>query len=355
MRTFHRIIMVRAAALGLATGWLVISAGCATSHIAVDMGPAVQEARGYLRQQLLSSDNPVVRTQAIEGMQTAPWPEATRYIENALADPHRGVRFASAMALARLQDPASAGLLRAQLNDPSPAVRGAVIYALHKLGQNSQIKELARLLLVSPDEEVRRNTALIFSELSDPGTRPVLKRALRDNDMAVRWYVYESLARLGEKEALDSLVLFAHSGYGDERLIGILALGRIGNRQAAAALRDMLGRNNALEVKLAAIRSLGQIGMPTGQEIAYKALTFVPEKSNDKEVVPEPGEIRQVRVRTMAALALAEAADDQAVPALLERMRQDDPRVGVAAATAILRIASRTGSAASHLPRRAGQ
>jgi HEAT repeat protein len=331
----------RVAATLLAGVALASVAGCAATGVA-NMDSAVSEARSYLRQQLLSSDNPVVRTQAIEGMQTTPWPEATRYIKDRLADPHRGVRFAAAMALGRLADPSAADLLQSLLDDPSPAVRAAAIYALHRVGQSARLKELAQLLLYSSDEEVRRNVALVFCELNDPGAKPVLKRALRDNDMAVRWYVYEALARIGEKEALESLVLFAHSSYGDERLIGILALGRIGNRQAAAALRDMLGRSNAPEVKLAAIRSLGQIGMPAGQDIALSALTFTPEPPG-KQAVYEPQDVRQIRVRTMAALALAEAGDLESVPALLDRMRHDDPRVAVAAAAAVLRIASRTG------------
>lgn len=326
--------------LGIALAGL---AGCASTGTA-NMDSAVQEARGFLRQQLLSSDNPVVRTQAIEGMQNAPWPDAVRYIEHAMSDPHRGVRFAAAMALGKMQDTPAVSLLQAQLNDPSPAVRAAVIYALHRLGNSTRTKELVQFLLYSPDDEVRRNAALIFCELNDPGTKPVLKKALRDNDMAVRWYVYEALARVGEKEALDSLVLFAHSSYGDERLIGILALGRIGNREATSVLRDMLGRSNAPEVKLAAIRSLGQLGVPAGEDIAIKALTYVPE-SPGKQAVYEPQEIRQIRVRTMAALALAEAGQGDTVPALLDRMRHDDPRMAVAAAAAVLRIASRTGSA----------
>lgn len=330
---------------GLLAGMAMVGAcGCATTVSSVTMDSAVLESRGFLRQQLLSSDNPVVRTQAIEGMQSAPWPEAVRYIEDRLSDPYRGVRFAAAMALGRLQDSDASSMLQVQLRDSSPAVQAAAIYALHRLGQPSPLKELAQMLLYSSDDEVRRNTALIFCELNDPGTRPILRRALRDNDMAVRWYAYEALARLGEKEALESLVLFAHSSYGDERLIGILALGRIGDRQAVSALRDMLGRNNPIEVKLAAIRSLGQIGMPAGQEIAAKALTYTPEPPG-KEATYEPQGVRQIRVRTMATLALGEAGQLENIPALLDRMRRDDPRVAVAAAAAILRIASRTGSA----------
>ncbi len=186
-------------------------------------------------------------------------------------------------------------------------MHGAAIYALHRLGRPAPLKDLVELLLYSSDEEVRRNAALIFCELSDPGTKAVLRRALRDHDLAVRWYVYEALARLGEKEAMESLLLFAHSSYGDERLIGILALGRIGNGEAVSSLRDMLRRDNPMEVKLAAIRSLGQLGAPTSEDTALKALTYVAEPPG-KGVAFEPTEVRQVRVRTMAALALAMGA-----------------------------------------------
>ena len=250
------------------------------------------------------------------------------------------------MALGHLRDPQTRELLQSQLKDENTAVRAAAIFALHRLGDTSHTKELAGLLLYSSDQEVRRNTAMIFAELGDPKAMPVLRRALRDNDIVVRWHVHEAMARLGDKEAIDQLIMFAHSGYGDERLIGILALGRIGDRQANSSLQDMVRRNNALEVKLAALRALGQIGNPVGQDIARKALTWTAEKPG-KDISYEPQDIRQVRVRSMASLALADIARPDVVPDLLERMRRDDPRVGVAAATAILRIAARTGESES--------
>jgi HEAT repeat protein len=325
------------------------AAGCATSTTALDLAPAVQEARGYLRQQLLSADNPAVRAEAIEGMQAAPWPQVSRYIEHALSDPHRGVRFAACMALAHLRDPESRTLLQAQLKDSSPAVRAASIFALHRLGDARYTKELAGLLLYSPDQEVRRNVALIFAELGDRNAMSVLRRAVRDNDIAVRWHVHEAMARLGDKEAMERLILFAHSGYGDERLIGIMALGRIGDRQAVTCLRDMLRRDNPPEVKLAAVRALGQIGMPDGADFALKALTWTPDKQSTEGGV-EPQEIRQVRIRTMAAMALAEAGTPEVVGNLLAVMRRDDPKVAVACAAAILRIAARSGNLAPAAP-----
>lgn len=341
----RRIQGRRAAAWALAVWGLGVlgTAGCEAGQRAVDLAPAVQEARGYLRQQLLSADNPVVRAEAIEGMQAAPWPQAARYIEHALSDPYRGVRFAACMALAHLRDGESIELVRAQLKDPSPSVKAAAIFALHRMGDASHTWELARLLLYSSDQEVRRNTALIFAELGDAKAMLVLRRAIRDSDIAVRWHVHEAMARLGDKEAMERLILFAHSGYGDERLIGIMALGRIGNRQAINCLQDMIRRDNPLEVKLAAIRAIGQIGAPTGDDLARKALTWTPDKQG-KEMPVEPQEVRQVRIRSMAAMALAEVGRPEVAASLLERVRQDDARVGVAAAAAILRVATRSGN-----------
>jgi len=246
------------------------------------------------------------------------------------------------MALAHLRDPQSRGVLEAQLRDENRGVRAAAIFALHRLGDASRTKELAGLLLYTADQEVRRNVAMIFAELGDPKAMPVLRRAARDRDIAVRWHVQEAMARLGDKEAVEQLIMFAHSGYGDERLIGILALGRIKDRQATRCLLDMVRRDNPLEVKLAAVRALGQIGSPTGEDMARKALVWVPDKAGE-EVEAEPKNVRQVRIRSMAALALAEVGRPDVVGDLLARMQRDDPRVGVAAAAAILRIAARRG------------
>ncbi len=325
--------------------WLFGAAGCASMQGTADMAPAVQEARDYLRQQLLSSPSPVVRAESIEGMQAAPWPQAARYIEHALVDPHRGVRFAACMALAHLRDPQARGVLQAELKDENLGVRAAAIFALHRLGDTRHTKELAGLLLYTADQEVRRNVAMIFAELGDPKAMPVLRRAVRDSDIAVRWHVQEAMARLGDKEAAEQLIMFAHSGYGDERLIGILALGRIRDRQATTCLLDMVRRDNPLEVKLAALRALGQIGSPTGEDMACKALVWVPDRPS-AQIEAEPQDIRQVRIRSMAALALAEVGRPDVMDDLLARMHRDEPRVGVAAAAAILRIAARTGELA---------
>lgn len=348
MRWIQRARRTRAAAalVGLP---LVFACGCADPAGSLNMSAALQEARGYLRQQLLTSQNPLVRAQAIEGMQTAPWPEAGRYVAHALSDPHRGVRFAAAMALGQIRDYDALPLLQAQLADASPTVRAAAIFALHRLGQPGHVAELARLLLYCPDTEVRRNVALIIGELGDAGAMPVLKRAMQDKDIAVKWHIQEAMARLGDAEAAERLVLFAHSGYGDERLIGILALGRTNNRQAAPSLQDMIRRSNPIEVKLAAIRSLGMLGASEGINVARKALTWTPP-SNEKLPSPQPADVRQVRIRSMAALALGEAGDEAVVPDLLGVMRRDEPRVAVAAAAAVLRIASRQNVATPSTP-----
>jgi len=324
--------------------------GCAMQPSRTDIASGITQAREYLKNALLTSENPVVRAQAIEAIQDAPWPEAMRYVQSALADPHRGVRFAACMALGHTRYAAAKPMLEAALKDPSDSVRAAAIYALHRLGDTRYTTQLAELLLRNPSEEVRRNAAFILGELGEPGATIVLRRALRDKDVAVRWHALEAMARLGDKNAIDQLMLFAHSGYGDERLIGILALGRVRDRKVIPALQDMLKRDNPLEVKLAAIRALGQHGIRTGQQIARRALRWRPPRTRASQVtLPEPEDVRITRIRSMAALALGEVGGPEDIPPLLQRMRSDDPRVGVAAARAILRITARENLTAGGL------
>jgi len=324
-------------------GWLIATAcGCTSTVSTEQIRMAASESRARLQQLLLSSDNPVVRAQAIEAIQEVPWPEAPRYIQHALTDAHRGVRFAACMALGQLRHAESKQMLAAALKDSSPSVRAAAIFALHRLGDTTHTTELARFLLYTEDVEVRRNAAMILGELGEPGARSVLRRALRDKDDAVRWYTLEAMARLGDSDAMDRLMLFAHSAYSDERLIGILALGRVKDRKVIPALQEMIRRDNPLEVKLAAIRAIGQHGIRQGADIARKALTWSPRRSK-RPLAPEPPEVQIVRVRSMAAMALAEVGGPEVIPDLVKRMRQDDPRVQVAAAKAILRIADRAG------------
>lgn len=336
----------------LLCAWLgvLVAGGCSQS------GAATQPSRGEQTSTFMGDDaslrelattiikrgvqypeNPVVRAQGVEACEEALRQEALPVIRGALKDEQAGVRFAACMALGRLKDAEAAGALRGLLGDADASVRAAVYFALERLGDASHRKEWAELLRRHGDPTVRRNAALALGALGDSKAVALLDRAATsDPDEGVRLQAMEGMAVMGDKDAIDQLLRFSIAGRSFRQPFALLALGRVKDDRVAEALRSRLESAPYLESKLAAARSLGAQGRGEGFDLALGSL----EWNQPQADLPDDPPVNQVmRVRSMAALALGEIGDRRALKALAKRMQTpDDPRVQLAAATAILMI-----------------
>jgi HEAT repeat protein len=283
--------------------------------------------------------DPIVRAQAIEALgQVAP-DQVVIYALEALRDPHPAVRFAACMALGTVKYAEAQDLLRLRLEDENGSVQAAAIFALHRLGDTSHTSLLADKLLRDPDVHVRRNAALVLGELGEPGSVRLLKHAARDRDESVMLQATESMAILGDGKARQQLAIQAYDGAGHRQALALLAMGRTQDPRFLSVLELQLREGPHLETKLAAARALGQFGRDDGLKLALKNLDF---NKPGKSLPEDPPETQLMRIRSMAALALGAIGDRAALPALRKRLEaQDDPRVQLAAAKAILEILNR--------------
>ena len=283
------------------------------------------------------AENPVVRAQGVEACEEVLGKESLPAIRGALKDEHAGVRFAACMALGRLKDGEAAGALRGMLVDPDASVRAGVYFALERLGDVSHRKEWTELLRRHSDSAVRRNAALALGALGDPKAMGMLSLAARsDLDEGVRLQALEGLANLGDKDAVDQFLHFSIAGLSFRQPFALMALRHVKDDRVTETLRSRLESSPYLESQLAAARSLGAQGYGDGFNLALASLEW---NKPQTELADDPPANQVMRVRSMAALALGDIGDRRALKALTKRMQTpDDPRVQLAAATAILMI-----------------
>lgn len=123
-----------------------------------------------------------------------------------------------------------------------------------------------------------------------------------------------------------------YSGYADDRVMGIRALGALGTSKAKEILITKLD-DPVVEVRLAAAAQLGKLNDPIGEpkvlEIFTKNLTAGMDR-RDLE-----------RVRVLTALAIGEIGADSLLPYLPQLLQDESKFVRLAAAKAVFQYVMR--------------
>ncbi|MHC4234144.1 MAG: HEAT repeat domain-containing protein [Planctomycetota bacterium] len=348
VRTFslHALFAVLAASLLI---------GCAPANPFRDnpdaMAQLKQRALECLKRGIRYDYLPSVRIGSIESLQEEAPEVGLPWIRTRLHDEHPAVRFAACMALGALGDEASGEAISPLLDDPDDNVKLAAIFALHRLGDVRHTGRLAEFLRTHPDQTVRRNAALALGRLGEPGAAPLLAKAVNSKDEGLHAQALESLALLGNEAALQQLTFVANSGVGPQEVFALNALALTRSERFQDTFAYKLEHGDYLETRLAAARGLGEIGSSEGLEVALEGIRFNrPQRGYEQD--PEENQI--MRMRQMAAMALGAIGDPAGLPSLAERLEDNhDPRVQVAAAKAILRIANQQEQQSLPFPRRA--
>lgn len=297
-----------------------------------------QRAVDGLKAGVRYAHNPAVRAQAIEALQQTAPEEGVLWFQTALRDEHPGVRFAGCMALGAMRHPASREMLLTRVHDEDARVQAAAIYSLHRIGDTEYTGRLAELLLRHKDPQVRNNAAYVLGELGEAGAIPILRRAVHDEEVALQ--AVEAMAKLGDDRAFQQLTIFTHDYRGDRRIVALNALGALRDPKGLKAIELQYIEASMIEVRLAAARAMGCFGRKDGLRFSLDHLDFTAPSPREDD----PAANQIMRIRSMAALALGAIGDRSALPKLQARLdAQDDPRVQVAAAKAILEIIRASG------------
>jgi PAS domain S-box-containing protein len=229
---------------------------------------------------------------------------ATDALVAAVGDPE--LALPAAGALARLGDSDAFEALLGLLDHADTAVRQAVIAALNSIGHPDMPRRIVVLLddtspvvresavkiagyfgyrecldrvlerCADPSEAVRRAAIDHLPFFEHPGTIPVLLHALEFDTPPVRAAAAAALARVEESQALTPLL----RALGDRdpwvRYFALRSVGTFENPAVLPAVFELLERDPAGQVRLAAIDALGRLDAPDAVT-SLQALSVSPE------------------------------------------------------------------------------
>jgi HEAT repeat protein len=335
----------RGIALVLAAACTGAAVGCASLPSPDLVAKAHEESETCIERGMRFPLDPAVRAQAMEAAGRVLGEKGRLRLREGLKDQHPGVRFAACMALGKLRDDGAATAVKALVADKDPSVRVGAYFALDQIGDGSYRREWIRLLRSPQSPEVRRNAVLALGQLKNKDAAPLLRASsTTDPDDGVRTQALEGLALLGERDAINRFTFEAFGGVGFKQAFAILTLGQVSDDRVLPALRSRLANSPYVEARLAAARGLGSHGFADGFKLALASLDW---NEPNLALPDDPPETQIMRVRSMAAMALGEIGDQRALVRLKKVMENpDDPRVQLAAATAILMILDHSTSGA---------
>ncbi len=298
---------------------LAASGGCGTMPPL--RGTISQEARTAFRYVAVRtlidagfSDDPSLRMHAIEALSEVAPEEGRQCIELNVENEYAGASFAALMAVGRIARTESIDRVRLRLEHSDPNVRIAALYALHRLDDGDRIAELADYLLNHRDARVRANAALAIGRLEEPSAVGPLRKAIKqEKKLLPRMQITEALAILGNQRATETLQYQGNSEYPDQATMALMFLGNARCVDAEELFRDRLFRASFPEVRVAAARGLGRLGLEQGLDIALRHLWF---NSPKKGWPDDPPERQVVRVRSLAAGALESIGSPDALESL---------------------------------------
>jgi HEAT repeat protein len=217
----------------------------------------------------------------------------------------------TAKALGALGDARAVDALYAKLSGDSG---GFFAEALEKLGEQGFLALLKAL--EHENHRVRRVAAESLGRLGNVRAVDSLAVALRDEDKQVYYSAAVALAKLGEA-GLNALVLALRDENSRVQITALETLGRFGHAQSVEPMAGMLKAENP-EVRTAAANALGKLGYKAAVEPLVISL-------HDKDR----------GVRFAAATALGDLGDIQALEPLLSLLRDVERDSHIAAAEAI--------------------
>jgi HEAT repeat protein len=304
-------------------------------------GPRLREQAAGVLLDYAERGTPEEKANAMEGLISMP-ARLEPVVRANLRSANTGVRTVAAMAagkarLARLNDS-----VRPLLDDSTPQVRAAAIFALMRNGASVD-PSLLGAMLDDPDTRVRSHAAFILGELRNKTAVPMLLEAsgapaMRTDpqlDRLMRLQIAEALVKLGREDAIHEVRAALYPARPEDLeacALAVQILGQVKDQQVKSQLQMLSserydnGNPMPIEVRLAAAASLARMQENGPAAMAQGLL--------GAESAPQ---------RAQAALVLGETGQKDWLPSLAPLLSDQVPLVRIAAAAAILKITENTG------------
>ncbi|OHB56241.1 MAG: hypothetical protein A2173_08470 [Planctomycetes bacterium RBG_13_44_8b] len=314
---------------------LIFLIGCdETLHTATNFlqpdtqaGNLVPEALKIIESGLADAD-PQIRANAIEAVASTKQIILMPKVQRLLDDEVVPVRFLAILAVADLEYSLAKGQVQQLLKDSDENVRIAAAYTMTKLGR-PEYSTVFQNAITSENQTVRANAALLLGKNGNKDALKILYWALQGKDSSdkVRFNAVEAIASLGDERILPKVWAIVYSGYADDRIVGIRALGALKTAKAKDVLITKLD-DDILEVRLAAAEQLGRLDDTTGEpevlDVFEKNLTTGLEKRDIE------------RVKVLTAMAIGQIGTETLKKFLPQLLKDESKIVRIAAAKAVL-------------------
>ncbi|GIV95491.1 MAG: PBS lyase [Herpetosiphonaceae bacterium] len=262
-----------------------------------------------------------VRQAAIAALNSLGHPALPKHVKRLLSDSNRLVRESAVRIAGYFGFEECVNLLFERCADDDERVRRVAIEHLPYLEDERVLPMLASALRYETPQ-VRAAAARAFAHIEGGESLPYLLTALGDPDPWVRYFAVSSLGRHAFPEALAALSQLAQYDPANQvRVAALKALGQIGGMRAVAVLAPFTSCGDA-DLERTALQALGRVGHPDALPPLLAALG-------------SPGIERRVEVIE----ALSMRRETAIVEALqLEVTSSHEQRVKQAAIAALLRI-----------------
>jgi len=311
---------------------LMFTCGCNESQGSAGTSKSIN--KGSLRTQAieiaklgLADSDPMVKVRAIEVAAASKNKKLMYTVATMLDSSNLRIRFVAALAVGDVEFSPAEKKLEKMLRDEDENAQIAAAYAMYKLGDKGYY-DIVEKSLLNKDQTIRANSALLLGKIKDKKATTPLYWALKDNNSGdnVRFQVLESLAMLQDEGAYKKIWTMLISAYVQDKVMGVRAMGALGNEDARNALLAVLD-DEILEVRLAAAAQLGQLydtaGEPFVQEVFINNLR---SSMNDYEIE---------RVNVLTALAIGQIGTEPLMKYLPEFLNNKSKFVRLAAAKAV--------------------
>jgi HEAT repeat protein len=300
---------------------------------------ALREKALALLVTMAQNGTPEERANALEALVQTPQRLAS-VAESGLTDQNLGVRAVAAMAVGKARLATLAPRVRPLLQDESPFVRAAAMFALKRFGASVDISPLAGMLFDS-SARVRAQAAYVLGEMGDKSAVPLLREAhkslsARANPTEVRLsdlQLAEARVKLGDDSALADVRSALFPAKEEDLEAAVLAVQIIGQIKDAVSVNRLIeltaqkepgGQELPGELRMAAASALARMGQPHGTYIAQEY--FQGEKES---------------LRAQAASLLGDIQRPENLQIVSRLMEDPDGRVRIAAAAAVVKITDR--------------
>jgi HEAT repeat protein len=276
----------------------------------------------------LADPDPQIRANTIEAIADTKQIIFMPKVQRLLDDEVVPVRFLAILAVADLEYSLAKNQIQQLLKDSDENIRIAAAYTMTRLGHLEYLT-IFRNAIASEDQTVRANASLLLGKSGDKDALKLLYWVLQRKDSSdkVRFNAVEAIASLGDERILPKVWAIVYSGYADDRIAGIRALGALKTVKAKDVLITKLD-DEILEVRLAAAGQLGRLNDPIGEpevlEVFEKNLAASPEKKDVE------------RVKVLAAIAIGQIGTENLKKFLPQLIKDESKPVRIAAAKAVL-------------------